>query len=116
MTSFFANSRITASEGIRPRQHDGAGFGRGEQLALAHGEMMQQIDLVLGQIRVRHPEAAQWPEAGVDAVNGAWLRGERFHQLAAALDERPGFRGNLARGAMNGDLPGFENGEVVPVQ
>src|SRR5882757_4320359 len=78
--------------------------------------MMEQIELMLGQILVADAKAAQRAEAGVDAVNGAGLGGECLYQFAAATNERTGFRSQFAGGLQRSDLPDFLEGEGVPVQ
>ena len=77
---------------------------------------MEQIDLMLFLVFAGNAEAAQRAEPGVDAVNGARLRGEFFDEFAAAADERTRFAGKFAAGAECGDLPDFVNGKVVAVQ
>ena len=67
-------------------------------------------------ILVGNAEAAERAEAGVDAVNGARLRGERFDEFAAALDLRPGFRCERAGKIQSGNLPGFGDGKMVAVE
>jgi len=46
------------------------------------------MDLVLRQVIGRDPESAQRTKTGVDAVNRARLRGQRFHELPAAPNQR----------------------------
>src|SRR5258707_3923682 len=78
--------------------------------------MVEQIDLVLAQLLGRDAVSAQWAEAGVDAVNRAGLRRQRLHQLAAALEQRPGLRRQFTRSLERGDLPEFPDGKAVPVE
>jgi hypothetical protein len=60
---------------------------------------------MLGEVGVRYAKAAQWAEARVDAVNGAWFSGEFFDELTTTLDEWSGFGGNFARYGLRGDTP-----------
>ena len=78
--------------------------------------MMEEIELMLRQFVRRDAEAAQRAEAGVDAINGAGLRGERFDEFAAAADERAGVVGQRAGRPEAGDLPCFRNGKFVAVE
>src|SRR5271170_5990159 len=61
-------------------------------------------------------KAAQRAEAGVDAVNRAWLRGEGFDEFAAAADKRSGFIRERAGKVQTGDLPEFFDGELMTVE
>ena len=77
---------------------------------------MQQVDLMLREVGVAHAKTAQRAKAGVDAVDGAWLRGEFFHELAAATDERTGVVRQFARGFLRGNLPGLGDGKFMSVK
>ncbi len=77
---------------------------------------MQQMDLMLLLVFAGNAEAAQRPEAGVDAVDGSRLGGQRFDQFTAAADEWTGFIGERAGDLKRGGLPDCGDGEVVSVE
>ena len=76
LNEFFADAGVATRQSIRPREHDGASFCRREQHALTHGEMIEQIDLMLREVGVRNTKATQRAKASIDAVDGTRLRGE----------------------------------------
>ena len=115
INQFFADAGKSARQGVRAGEHDGAGFSFGKKRALADGQMMQQIELMLLLFFVGNAEAAQRPEAGVDAVNRARLRGERFDEFAAAADERARFIRERAGRIQTSNVPELVRGKVVPV-
>src|SRR5437762_3493630 len=78
--------------------------------------MVEQIDLVLREILIRDAKTAQRAEPGVDAVNGARLRGERFDELPAAQDQWTRLARQFAGSLQRGGLPDFGDGEVMSVQ
>ena len=94
----------------------GPGSRSPEQRPLPDRQVVQQIHLVFGKLVRRDAKTAQRAKARVDAINGARLRREGFHQLAAALDERLGFVAELAGRLQDGHLPDFLQGKVVAVE
>ena len=73
---FLADAGIAAGQRIGAGDHDGARLGRGEQNALTHGQVMQEVGLMLRQVGLRDAKAAQRTKACVDAVDGAGFGGE----------------------------------------
>ena len=61
--------------------------------------MMQQIDLMLRKIGIRHAKPTSGPKPVLMLIDRARLRGERFHELLAALDEGLRRRVRTARAA-----------------
>ena len=115
INQFLANARVASRQRIGAGQHHGARLHRGEQRALSDQQMMEQMDLMLGQVFCRDAKTAQRAEARVDAVDGARLGGQGFDQLAAAPNQRPRFGHQRAWVLKTSGSPEFLEGEIVPV-
>ena len=78
--------------------------------------MMKQVDLMLRHVLAADAKTAQRAESGIDAVDRARLRGERFHELTTAADERARFLRERTGIMQRRNPPGFRNGERVSVE
>src|ERR1700743_987640 len=61
-------------------------------------------------------KSAQRTEAGIDAVDRARLRGERFHEFAAAADQWTRLVGERTGIFQRSNRPDFGDGELVSVE
>ena len=77
---------------------------------MADGQMMKQMELMLGLVFRADAKATERAEPGIDAVDGARLSGQRFDKGTALTNERARFVGEGTRRLQNGDLSQLADG------